>query len=137
MRLALDTNILIAAFVARSTCHELLEHCERHHVIISSEFILNEFETKLLRKFKVPTAKANAAVALVRSRCQIVSPAELREPVCRDPDDDWVLATAVEGGCACIVTGDNDLLILREYAGIPILPPQAFWTFEAEHSNLG
>jgi uncharacterized protein len=136
VRLTLDTNILIAAFVARGVCHELLEHCERHHAIISSEFILNEFETKLLRKFKLPSAKAAAVVALVRSRCLIIDPAELREPACRDPDDDWVLATAVEGECACIVTGDKDLLVLREYAGILILPPQAFWTFEAEHSSI-
>jgi uncharacterized protein len=137
VRLTLDTNIFIAAFVARGACHELLEHCERHHEIISSEFILNEFETKLLRKFKVPPSKAAEATALIRLRCMVIVPTQLRELACRDSDDDWVLATAVKGECACIVTGDKDLLELREYAGIQILPPQAFWTFEAEHSSTG
>jgi uncharacterized protein len=135
VRLTLDTNIFIAAFVSRGACHELLEHCERHHEIISSDFILNEFEAKLLRKFKVPLAKAAEAVALIRSRCVVIEPTRLREPACRDPDDDWILATAVEGECLCLVTGDRDLLDLRQYAGIPILQPQAFWAFEAEHSS--
>ena len=31
MKLLLDTNVLVAALVARGTCHELLEHCVREH----------------------------------------------------------------------------------------------------------
>lgn len=132
MKLTLDTNILIAAFLARGACHELLEHCERHHEIISSDFILNEFEAKLLGKFKVPPGKVADAVQLVRSCSVTVDPAGLREPVCRDSDDDWVLATAVEGRCVCIVTGDKDLLTFGNYAGVRILSPRSFWKFEAE-----
>jgi uncharacterized protein len=135
VRLTLDTNVVIAAFVARGACHELLEHCERHHEIVTSEYILHEFETKLLRKFRVPAARAAEAVALVRSRTLVVEPAELSAPACRDPDDDRVLATAVQGGCACIVTGDRDLLVLGAYEEIPILSPQAFWAFEARRGR--
>ena len=46
--------------------------------------------------------------------------------VCRDPDDDVVLAAAVEGRAAVIVTGDDDLLALGAYEGIPIITPKAF-----------
>ena len=121
MRLVLDTNVFIAAFVARGTCHELLEHCARSHRIVGSEFILQELETKLLRKFKVPPEKASAAVALVRSRLELVEPAALE-----------ILATAAAGRCACIVTGDKDLLALRTFAGMRILSPGSFWAYEAE-----
>jgi putative PIN family toxin of toxin-antitoxin system len=131
VRLVLDTNVLIAAFVARGVCHELLEHCERRHHLVTSEQILREFESKLLTKFKVPAPRAAAATALLRSRLEVVEPAALAEPVCRDPDDDWVLATAATGGCVCIVTGDRDLLDLESYHGIPILAPGAFWAFES------
>ncbi|HVS00244.1 MAG TPA: putative toxin-antitoxin system toxin component, PIN family [Thermoanaerobaculia bacterium] len=131
MRLVLDTNVLIAAFVARGTCHELLEHCERHHHLIGSEHILQEFEDKLLTKFKVPPPRAAETVALLRSRLEIFEPAALSDPVCRDSDDDWILATALAGGCACIVTGDGDLLVLEEYKGIRILAPAAFWSYES------
>ena len=69
---------------------------------------------------------------LVQSRTQIVVPVSLKEPVCRDPDDDVVLATAVAGDVTCIVTGDEDLLVLKEFQGIDIIRPKDFATYEAE-----
>ena len=52
MKIALDTNVLIAAFIARGVCNDLLEHCVRRHELVTSEFILNEFREKLTGKFK-------------------------------------------------------------------------------------
>jgi uncharacterized protein len=135
VRVTLDTNVLIAAYVARGACHDLLAHCERVHQIVTSDFILDEFEPKLLRRFEVPPAKAREAAELARSHSQVVGPIEIAAPVSRDPDDDFVLAMAVAGACDCPVTGDKDLLTLKTYSGIPILPPQSFWVFEAEHGR--
>jgi putative PIN family toxin of toxin-antitoxin system len=135
VRLVLDTNVLLAAFLSRGVCHDLLEHCEREHQGITSEFILREFQDKLLEKFRVPPAKASAAVALLEAHMERITPAALAAPVCRDPDDDWVLATAVEGACTCIVTGDKDLLVLEDYKGIRILSPSDFWDFESSRRN--
>lgn len=42
-------------------------------------------------------------------------------PVCRDPDDDAILACAVAAKADLIVSGDKDLLVLQSHAGIPIL----------------
>ena len=72
---------------------------------------------------------------MLRSRMELVEPVPLGAPVCRDPDDDWVLATAVAGTCECIVTGDKDLLSLGEYRGVRILAPSAFWNYEASRQN--
>ena len=131
MRLLLDTHVLNSAFVSRGVCHELLEHCALEHEIVGSRFILEEFQDKLVRKFRVPADAAAEALALVRSRMHLVEPSALDPPVCRDPDDDWVLAAARAGGCNCLITGDRDLLVLDEFEGIPILRPSAFWRFEA------
>ena len=130
MTVALDTNVLIAAFVARGVCHELLEHLVRHHEPVVSPFVLGELEAKLTAKFSASAEEAEAAVSLLRSRLRVVEPAPLAEPVCRDPDDDAVLAMAVAASAACLLTGDRDLLVLDRYAGIPILQPSAFWSFE-------
>jgi predicted nucleic acid-binding protein len=48
-------------------------------------------------------------------------PASLAEPVCRDPDDDLVLATALGANASLIVSGDGDLLVLRTFRDIRIL----------------
>ena len=46
--------------------------------------------------------------------------------VCRDVDDDMYLDCAVEGSAAYIVSGDKDLLILRDFMGVKIVSPHDF-----------
>lgn len=45
---------------------------------------------------------------------------------CRDPKDDKYLELAVDGNANCIITGDNDLLTLHPFKGIPILTADEF-----------
>ena len=71
------------------------------------------------------------AVQLLVQRAIIVQPITLEYVVSRDPGDDLVLATALAGEAPCLVTGDNDLLVLKRFKGIPIIRPQEFWEFEA------
>ena len=52
--------------------------------------------------------------------------APLFEEICRDPDDDMVLATAIAAQADLILTGDEDLLVLAEHGGIRILSPRQF-----------
>jgi len=132
MRVVLDTNVLIAAFIAHGVCNELLEHCALNHDIILSSFILDEFRSKMLTKFEFSANEVQQAVRLMESRSFIVEPENLDAPVCRDPDDDAVIGTALAGSCDCIVTGDKDLLDLSSVFGIPIVSPSAFWELETE-----
>jgi putative PIN family toxin of toxin-antitoxin system len=130
MRIVLDTNVLIAAFIARGVCHQLLEHCISHHDLVISEFILDEVQEKLVVKFKYTSEVADETVKLLRSQMEFVSPAPLDKPVCRDADDDNILAAAVAGNCECIITGDKDLLVLKQFQGIDILSPGDFQGYE-------
>ena len=131
MKVVLDTNVLIAAFVARGRCADLLEHCIEAHEIISSDGLLGEYEEKLVRKFRLAPDAAAARVALLRAQFRIVTPNPLPTPVCRDPDDDLVIATALAGGCRCIVTGDADLLVLQQHGDVLIVSPGQFDELEA------
>ncbi len=131
MRLVLDTNVLIAAFIARGTCHELLEHCVREHTLVGSSFVLDEFLDKLVEKFDFSAQEAGEARELLATRMIAVEPGTLGERACRDADDDSILATAVAGDCACIVTGDKDLLVLGAFRGIDIISPRDFWRYES------
>lgn len=130
MRIVLDTNVLIAAYATRGHCYEVLEHCVRNHVVISSEVLLEELGAKLTRKLRFSRESADELLTILRSRIEIVDPPPLDPPACRDPDDDWVIATAVVGSCDCIITGDKDLLVLRTYKTIAIVPPAEFWRAE-------
>jgi len=140
MRIALDTNVLVAAFIAHGNCHELLEYCIVHHEVILSKFILDELLNVLTRKFGFTQAEAQAAIRLLRMRTRLIDPDPLPVPVCRDSDDDTILATARTAECVAIVTGDKDLTDLKHYEGVRILTPSEFWEFEseaAEHAGGG
>jgi putative PIN family toxin of toxin-antitoxin system len=126
VRILLDTNVLIAALVARGLCHELLEYCIQRHTLVTSEFVLGELRDKLVTKFKYSSEVADEAVSLFRSRMEVVTPTSLDAPVCRDADDDNILAAASTGNCEYIITGDNDLLVLKRYASIEIVSPGDF-----------
>jgi len=130
MRIVLDTNVLVAAFIARGSCSELVEHCAIRHQITLSESILDEFRDILTRKLKYSTGEAAAAASLIRSRTIMVKPVRLPGAVCRDPDDDLILATALAGGAQVIITGDKDLTVLKTYKGIEIIQPTDFWKYE-------
>lgn len=134
MRLLLDTNVLIAAFISRGVCHELLAHCIYNHQLVTSKALLREFQQKLVEKFVFTQGEARDAVSLLASRLDIVEPKPLSKPVSRDRDDDLVLATAIAGDCRCLVTGDKDLLVLKRYQQISILSPAEFWKYESESS---
>jgi len=132
MKLVLDTNVLIAALIARGVCNDLLEHCVQQHEIVASDFILGELRENLLHKFKYSVQDTEEAVSLLRSGMEVVVPAALESPICRDPDDGMVLGTAIAGSAACIVTGDKDLLVVKRYHAIDIIRPSDFAEYEAE-----
>lgn len=133
MKVVLDTNVLIAAFIARGTCHELLEYCVHEHELVASDFILDETRKALVKKFHFSGTEATEAVALLNTRMTVVIPEPLPTPICRDQSDDAIIGTALAGACKCIVTGDKDLLVLKHYRGIDIISPDRFWRHEARN----
>jgi putative PIN family toxin of toxin-antitoxin system len=137
LKLLLDTNVLIAAFISRGNCSELLEHAVSSHTVVCSNYTLEEFREKLIAKFAISAADAKRAAALLRSRFEIVVPAVVPKSACPDEDDLPVLGSAVAGGCACAVTGDGGLVALGAYQGIPILSPAEFWQQEDKLDRTG
>ena len=135
MKLLLDPNVLVAALVARGACGDLLEHCVRHHVVVSSRPLLDELRGVLIEKFHQRGIDVQAAVRLFEETFTLVVPDALESPVCRDRDDDVVLATARAGECAAIVTGDQDLLILDPFQDIRVLAPSGFWKWESAYDK--
>lgn len=125
MTIVLDTNVIVAALVAKGLCHEVVQRSIRAHAMASSAPLLDELEATLRDKFTIAPEVQTFLQQLSR-QIRIVDVSPLSVPVCRDPDDDLVLATAVAAGAAVIVTGDDDLLVLQTHQGIPILSPRQF-----------
>lgn len=46
--------------------------------------------------------------------------------ICQDPDDNSILAAAVDSKCTYLVTGDVDLLVLKAFQGVTLVNPREF-----------
>lgn len=125
MKVVLDTNVLIAGVVADGLCRNLVRRHAREHELFTSEILLRELANKLKTKFNEDPADL-PMMAIYQNQVKLVAPMPLASPICRDADDDAVLATAVAAKADVIVTGDDDLLVLKQFQGIRILSPRQF-----------
>jgi uncharacterized protein len=129
MRAVIDTNVLLSGLMWRGAPHLLLEQVRNGPlVLISSPALLAELARVIGRtKFDAILARASTsraqALAQVRELAEVADAPPLPRPVCRDPDDDAVLALAVATQADLIVSGDDDLLSLVSFEGIAILTP--------------
>ena len=128
----------MAALLWRGPPHALLEHVRAGTVsLVSSPALLAELADVIRRaKFDAILTRTNTSrersLAEVRRLAEVIDPPPLPQPVCRDPDDDEVLALAIAARVDLIVSGDEDLLSLGSFAGIPIIAPaQAVGLIEA------
>jgi putative PIN family toxin of toxin-antitoxin system len=125
VKLVLDTNVLLAAVLAPGLCRELVRRHIHAHDLCCSPALLEEFADKLRHNLGFEPGTVPLFVAY-RQRVNLVEAQPLPAPVCRDPDDDLVLATALAGQADVIITGDKDLLVLKKHQGIRILSPRQF-----------
>ena len=128
MRVVLDTNVIVAAFAARGLCAEVFEVCVSGHSIVLSEHILSETQDKLIKKVKLTKKAALAIIDYLRGIAEIVTPVRLDKSICRDKDDVIIIGTAISGLANFIITGDEDLLILKTYKDVKIVTPRQFWS---------
>lgn len=135
MRVVLDTNVLVAAFIAHGVCAEVFERVAGEHELILSAHVLDEFRHVMSEKLGFDSSRVVRALALLRRVGTIVEPERLDTPVCRDSDDDAVLALARSSNADCLVTGDDDLLVLRTFEGAAIITPRAFLTHRLQTSE--
>jgi len=135
MKVILDTNVIIAAFATRGLCNSIFELCLDRHTVIISEHILSEIKTNLEKKIKMPEAKCKQVIDYLREYCLVSEIDEIKDDICRDKDDIKVLGLAAHTKPECIITGDKDLLELKEYNSIKIITPREFWSISKKSSN--
>lgn len=128
MRVVLDTNILYSAILFRGNPRLILDGAIKEKFeIVSSPILIAELFDALSRKSSLSLNDLQLVEKEISEVVEIVRPRQNIE-VARDPDDNRVLEAAVEGKCDCIVTGDKDLLILKKYKKILIIPPAKFYS---------
>jgi len=135
MRVVLDSNVVVAAFAAHGLCHLVFENVLAEHALVLSPGLLEEIERALMKKLKLPPAKIKEAILFLKNEAELLKDQDVDRIECRDLDDIKVLSLAINGKVDSIVTGDQDLLVLKQIQGISILTPREFWERLRSHAK--
>ncbi|MBU4457100.1 MAG: putative toxin-antitoxin system toxin component, PIN family [Nanoarchaeota archaeon] len=129
MRFVFDTNVIVSALLFEQSRPAQAFFCalQQEELLLSTDLV-NEISRVINRekfdRYVSQEQRDQFLIALVQTGTLI----EITEAihVCRDPKDNMILELAVSGQANAIVSGDDDLLMLNPFRGIPILSPTAF-----------
>ncbi len=129
MRFVFDTNVIVsAALLAGSIPRQAFDKAlDEGRILISVPALLELTEVlsrKKLNKYLLEEERMRFLVGLLKET-ELVDIIEVVTD-CRDAKDNKFLELAVSGKADCIVSGDEDLLVLNPFRGIPILKPREF-----------
>ncbi|MBI4360307.1 putative toxin-antitoxin system toxin component, PIN family [Candidatus Micrarchaeota archaeon] len=126
MRVVLDTNILVSAtqWDGSEADKKIRALHKTHATLLVSKEILEELQSVLHRDFEYQTREVQDATSRVTALTNIVAVTTVIHAVKDDPEDDKVLACAVDGHATHILTYDRHLLKLKEFRGIQIIRPE-------------
>ena len=127
INVVLDTNVIVAAFVARGLSNAVFELCLDKFEVIISNFIINETSKILKDKIKIPAERIIEIIDFLKESCRMANYESLKERVCRDKNNDEILALAKDSKSKYIITGDQDLLVLNKFEDIKIVSPRQLW----------
>jgi putative PIN family toxin of toxin-antitoxin system len=130
VKAVLDTNVLVAAFLAEGVCKRILQRArDRQFTLVFCPVIRTELTSVLMRKAGATRAEIAEVIALLEEISVAVDPGAVGvsiRGVCRDGDDDRILECACGGEADYLVSGDKDLLALGSHRGVVILSPRDF-----------
>ena len=133
IKLVLDTNILISGLITHNgPSAQILDAVQAgdERVVISLALIeeFNEviIRPNLLTKYPEVSQFANALLDFLRANAILVIGEPENPIISDDPDDDYVVACAMDGQADYIISGDAHLLELGQYHDIKIMNPRQF-----------
>lgn len=130
MRVVIDTNDFISALIGKKHREKLSIILERADIeLFADDNLLTELSDVAyrdkFRKYSTP-GEIKLFLEAIQARMTIIKPTTTVTDS-PDPDDNYLLALAIDAQAGYLITGDkNDLLALSPYRGIQIVRLQAF-----------
>ena len=129
MRVVIDTNVIVSALLlADSVPRKAFDKAlDQDTILISVPTLLELVEVLSREKFNkylLEQERMRFLVALLRETELVEISVQVSD--CRDERDNKFLELALSCSANCVITGDDDLLVLNPFRGISIMKPRDF-----------
>ena len=127
MRFVIDTNVLISGVFFGGFPRKILSSIVNGKITAYATFeIINEYEEIIQEMIDRKQGHINRTILIpLIKTMEIIEPSSHIE-ICRDSDDNKFLECAKDSHALYIVSGDKDLLIIKEYENIQIITAKDF-----------
>jgi len=122
VRVVFDTNIFISAFAIPGSQAEkaMLKIIEGVDILVISKEIISEVLSVLSLKFSRDREGLSHVAVILSELGELAKPTQ-KISIFKDDPDNRILECAIHGKADAIITGDKEMLRLREYSGIKII----------------
>lgn len=127
-RIVLDTNIFISTFLFGGKLEDFITKLLENHDLYFSRNLIEEVSSKLKEK---GASKEILDEFMIIVEHSILVDVKSVVNICRDPKDNFILELARDSQADFLITGDKDLLELKQWEGTKIIRP-----FEAPRYSL-
>ncbi|MCL2182980.1 MAG: putative toxin-antitoxin system toxin component, PIN family [Chitinispirillia bacterium] len=130
MKIVIDLNVFISAYLRGGIPREVTKrYARRLDTLYITDDIIAEIKNTLKKpKLKMTQDKIDGIIAAILTFSEKITvlPQHRASGVCRHSKDDKYIECALAAQADCIISGDNDLLTLKEYKGIKMMKPREF-----------
>ena len=128
MKIVIDTNVVVSALFFGGKPQKLLNLVTDENIVAAISTEISDEYNRVVQEMadRYPDKRKKFPLEDFLLKCQLVKPTD-KITVCRDPDDNKFLECAVEAKCIYIVSGDNDLLDLKQFANVEIITVAQFF----------
>ena len=121
-----DSGVWLSAIRFGGVPGEALYRAATAHQLVISELIEEDIFRNMSKKFRFSTQQTQRLMGEFLVGAIRITIAHEIQGVCRDPNDDHVLECAKKARAHLIISGDRDLLSLKEFEEIEIVTPRQF-----------
>jgi putative PIN family toxin of toxin-antitoxin system len=128
MKIVIDSNVFISSFFWGGHPREVFERIINgfDELFITDEIIKEISGVMNSGKFNTNINEIEDYVKIIEKYSKKIISQNVLESVSRDKDDNKILQCGIDGNVDFIVTGDKDLLVLKEYKAIKIIKPKDY-----------